>query len=311
MNQPLSRRDFVQGVAVTAGVVLGGLSAAEASETKKLHLSTNSYPWQTFYRRAGRDYGAHGCRARRGGGSRTGRFRGRRGHARRTRPTVPPAEKTWLGDAVAVRQQHAARSEAGRSEHRRYPEDRGTSSCCRNAGDRNESQPNPLGRVGKQNRSADPFQARALNRLGRELKERGLTLAYHFHDIELRMAARELHHMMMGTEPEMVTMCLDAHWVYRGAGNSEVARGFDIARLYADRISELHIRQSKDGIWTEAFGPGDINYSETCTIVAAVRYSTVAGTGTGRRKRIAEHDDCRGGPSQRCSIRSENFRPMA
>ncbi len=33
----------------------------------------------------------------------------------------------------------------------------------------------------------------------------------------------------------------------------------DIIRLYAPRISELHLRQSKGGIWDETFGEGDID----------------------------------------------------
>jgi inosose dehydratase len=103
-------------------------------------------------------------------------------------------------------------------------------------------------------------QAAALNRLGRELKGMGQVLSYHNHDIELRQAARELHHMMVGTDPELVTFCLDAHWIYRGAGNSVVAL-FDILKLYGDRTTELHIRQSANGIWKEAFGEGDIDYS--------------------------------------------------
>ena len=87
----------------------------------------------------------------------------------------------------------------------------------------------------------------------------GLTLAYHNHAIELREAAREFHHMMVGTDPAYVTLCLDAHWVYRGAGNSQVAL-FDVVKLYGSRITELHLRQSKDGIWTETLCDGDIDY---------------------------------------------------
>jgi len=82
----------------------------------------------------------------------------------------------------------------------------------------------------------------------------GLTLSYHNHDIELRNAAREFHHMMVGTDPAYVTLCLDAHWIYRGAGNSAVAL-FDVLKLYGPRITELHLRQSKDNIWTETFRP--------------------------------------------------------
>ncbi len=98
-----------------------------------------------------------------------------------------------------------------------------------------------------------------MNRLGAELKKIGLTLAYHNHDMELREAAREFHHMMLGTDPANVTLCLDSHWVYRGSGNSQIAL-FDIVKLYGSRVSELHLRQSKDGVWTEALGDGDIDY---------------------------------------------------
>jgi len=99
----------------------------------------------------------------------------------------------------------------------------------------------------------------AIEKLGRELKAMGLTLAYHNHDIELRNAAREFHHMMAGTDPAYVTLCLDAHWIYRGAGNSSVAL-FDVLKLYGSRITELHLRQSRDNIWTEAMCDGDIDY---------------------------------------------------
>lgn len=103
-------------------------------------------------------------------------------------------------------------------------------------------------------------QAEALTRLGKALKDRGLVLAYHNHDVELRQAARELHHMMLGTDPACVKLCLDAHWIYRGAGNSSVAL-FDFVRLYGKRVVELHIRQSQGGVWSEVFGAGDIDYA--------------------------------------------------
>ncbi len=41
--------------------------------------------------------------------------------------------------------------------------------------------------------------------------------------------------------------------------NSELAV-FDILKLYGKRIIEVHIRQSVNGIWSETFGEGDINY---------------------------------------------------
>ena len=35
---------------------------------------------------------------------------------------------------------------------------------------------------------------------------------------------------------------------------------FNIVEIYAERIIELHLRQSKDGVWSEVFGEGDIDY---------------------------------------------------
>ncbi len=65
--------------------------------------------------------------------------------------------------------------------------------------------------------------------------------------------------MLLASDPKNVSLCLDAHWVYRGSGNSQVAL-FDVVRLYGKRIVELHIRQSKNGIWQETFTDGDLDY---------------------------------------------------
>ncbi len=103
-------------------------------------------------------------------------------------------------------------------------------------------------------------QAQRLDQLGAELRRRGQTLAYHTHAPEHRQAAREFHHCMLATDPKNVSLCLDAHWVYRGSGNSEVAL-FDVVKLYGSRIVEVHIRQSVGGVWSEVFtGTGDIDY---------------------------------------------------
>jgi inosose dehydratase len=111
-------------------------------------------------------------------------------------------------------------------------------------------------------------QARNLDRLGAELRKRGITLAYHTHAPEHRQAAREFHHMLLATDPKNVSLCLDAHWVYRGSGNSQVAL-FDVVKLYGKRIVEVHIRQSKNGIWQETFGEGDIDYKRLANALTA------------------------------------------
>jgi inosose dehydratase len=122
--------------------------------------------------------------------------------------------------------------------------------------------PSPLRWGGPENKNDAELteQARNLNRLGTALRKMGMTLSYHTHDIELRAGAREFHHMLLNTDPANVSFCMDVHWVYRGSGNSELAV-FDVLKLYGKRITELHLRQSKDGIWLETFEPeGDISY---------------------------------------------------
>ena len=36
---------------------------------------------------------------------------------------------------------------------------------------------------------------------------------------------------------------------------------YDVVKLYGPRTSELHVRQSVGGVWTEALSDGDIDYA--------------------------------------------------
>jgi len=102
-------------------------------------------------------------------------------------------------------------------------------------------------------------QAAALNGLGERLRRQGQTLAYHTHDAEMRCGAREFHHMLAATNPEAVRWCLDTHWIFRGSGGSQVAVE-DAIRLYGPRCAAVHVRQSLGGVWSETFGPGDLDH---------------------------------------------------
>jgi inosose dehydratase len=64
---------------------------------------------------------------------------------------------------------------------------------------------------------------------------------------------------MTQTDPKLVQLCLDTHWVYRGSGN-QVARVYEVVERYGKRVAELHIRQSQKGVWTECLTDGDIDY---------------------------------------------------
>ena len=104
-------------------------------------------------------------------------------------------------------------------------------------------------------------QLKNLEDLGTQLKKLGLILAYHTHDTEMMGGAKEFHHMLQNTSKENVSFCFDVHWVFRGSHNSALAV-YDVMKMYGDRIVELHLRQSIDGVWSETFGPGDIDYAK-------------------------------------------------
>jgi inosose dehydratase len=122
--------------------------------------------------------------------------------------------------------------------------------------------PRPLAPDGRPDKSDDELkrQCDLFGRFGDWLATMGMKLAYHTHDAEMRQGAREFHHMLLNTDPAKVGFCLDAHWVYRGCGNSQVALD-DIIRAYGHRIAAVHLRQSHGSVWAETLEEGDIDHS--------------------------------------------------
>ena len=262
-NNAISRRGFIKDLAIAGGaIVMGASSAANAAQNRggKLHLACNQYPWTVFYARDKRDFnneldkGLSEVAASRFDGyeplannpqelDRLGPLLKKHGLEIRS---------LYVNSVLHERDKAPASIESVLAIARRAKE-LGTKIIVTN--------PSPIRWGGPENKDDAQLrvQAAAIEKLGRELNAMGLTLAYHNHDIELRNAAREFHHMMAGTDPAYVTLCLDAHWIYRGAGNSSVAL-FDVLKLYGSRVTELHLRQSKDNVWTEAMCDGDIDY---------------------------------------------------
>ncbi len=259
-NQGCSRRGFLKGAALAAG--LGAMPAvvgkAGGATGGKLHIACNQYVWGVFYQREGKDFGAS-LDAGLAEVAASGIDGFEPGGAEQIDRMTPLLKKHGLEmRSLYVNSTLHDSAQADRS----IEEILAAATKAKAFSTRIiVTNPSPLQWGGPQNKTDEQLktQAAAMDKLGAALRRMGLTLAYHNHDIELRNAAREFHHMMVGTDPANVTLCLDAHWVYRGAGNSQVAL-FDIVELYGKRISELHLRQSQNNIWTEAFGPGDIDY---------------------------------------------------
>lgn len=115
-------------------------------------------------------------------------------------------------------------------------------------------------------------QARSLNELGTRLRPHGLSLAVHAHDREMASGAREWYFTLRHTDPAKVGICLDVHWVHRG-GQDPMA----LLKAAGPRIRDLHLRNSRDGIWLEELSTGDIRYAEIARELRRLKY---AGTYT-------------------------------
>lgn len=268
MNQPhFSRRQVLKGIGLASSALastvfsFGSQTAQAAEKPSGVFLSSNQYSWMVYYRRENREFlssldtgfadiaasGLNGF------------------EAIVTDPAFvdqisPPLKKHGLQlPSIYVNSSLHEKGEADKSIEQiliiaEKAKDAGTRIIVTN--------PNPIRWGGPEDKSDDQLkiQAEAMNRLGQKLRDLDIALAYHNHDPELRNAAREFHHMMLGTDSEYVTLGLDAHWIYRGSGNSQIAL-FDVVKLYGNRITEVHLRQSQDGVWSETFGEGDIDYS--------------------------------------------------
>jgi inosose dehydratase len=110
-------------------------------------------------------------------------------------------------------------------------------------------------------------QAKFVNQLAAQLHQQGIKLALHHHTPELVDHAREWRHLLRHTNRHRVFCCVDVHWAYRGG--QEV---MSFLRETGDRLVELHLRNSKHGVWAEDFGPGDIDYQKVADYLRAISF---------------------------------------
>ena len=258
----MKRRQFLNltaAAAATAALASAGRAAAREAGP---HIATNTYPWGTFARRDGKTFvtntdealatvASSGIRGYEPAITAVSAFDGLAGRLKQHGLEM----RSLYVNSVLHDPAQAEKSIADVLTIARRAGETGTKIIVTN--------PSPIRGAGADAKTDDQLrgQARALDRLGAELRKLGIALAYHNHDVELRHGAREYHHMLTATDPQNVKFCLDAHWVFRGCGNSQVAL-FDTLEHYGSRIVELHLRQSRGGVWTEVFtADGDIDYA--------------------------------------------------
>ena len=106
------------------------------------------------------------------------------------------------------------------------------------------------------------LQATLLNRMGQTLGERGMQLRVHHHAAEMLENAREWRHILQHADPKYVYMCIDLEHAHRSGVDPGV-----LLRESGKRTSEIHVRNQKNGIPTEAFGEGDIDHVRIAAIL--------------------------------------------
>lgn len=256
-----NRRQFIHSMAgFTSLSFLSQNALADNPVAFRFPISCNSYNWITFYQRVNKNWGEdmNACMAE---FSKTGikAYEPALDNAEQAVALIPVLKKYQISmPSVYVNSVMHLQEEVGKSienvlaiadEVQRF----GTKIIVTN--------PSPIHWGGDELKTDDQLitQAAAMERLGIALRKKGITLAYHTHAPEFLAGAREFHHVMLNTSPENVSFCFDVHWVFRGSVDSQVAV-FDVLKLYGKRVVELHVRQSLNGIWTETFGEGDIDY---------------------------------------------------
>ena len=226
----MDRRHFL-----TTAALASSATALRAATEPTTHVATNVYPWMTFYRRRDRewsdDVAAGIAEVAKSGVSGFEPIAESPEAVRRLGPLLDEHDLEMRSLYVNSKLHESAEVDktiGGVLAIAKEAKALGTKIIVTN--------PVPVRWGGLEDKSDAQLkvQSQALNELGMEVRKLGLTLAYHNHDAELRQGAREFHHMLTGTDPENVKLCLDSHWIYRGCGDSQVAL-FDAVAHYHTR----------------------------------------------------------------------------
>jgi inosose dehydratase len=110
-------------------------------------------------------------------------------------------------------------------------------------------------------------EAKALEQLGSELAQQKLRLLVHQHAPEMADHAREWRYFVKNTTAKNVGICMDTHWSLRGGEDP-----LQILREAGKRVGDVHLRNSKDGVWLEELTDGDLDYRAVAAQLKKIGY---------------------------------------
>ena len=106
-----------------------------------------------------------------------------------------------------------------------------------------------------------------VQQLASSLARRGVWLALHNDRVESADDARIFRAFLDATAGNPnVGLALDVEWIQRGGGDPAA-----FAAKYKDRLKTLHLRQSRDGIWAEDLGDGQVDYKALDKVTRPIR----------------------------------------
>lgn len=110
-----------------------------------------------------------------------------------------------------------------------------------------------------------------LERIGREARDRGIALYVHNHESPMRNNAGEWLGVLEGTDPALVSMCLDLDWTWR-------AQADPLALLHragdAGRLGAVHLRTQHRRVTDQTMEDGgDIDFGKVADYVKAIGFS--------------------------------------
>ena len=110
-------------------------------------------------------------------------------------------------------------------------------------------------------------KAKALDRIARYCRDRGMGFGYHNHDAEFRNDRFQIDGLLQQTDPALVHLVLDAGHAMEGGAN--VAEFFT---RHASRIDGIHLRDAKQGREVP-LGEGDFDWRPLAAAIRTARWN--------------------------------------
>jgi sugar phosphate isomerase/epimerase len=113
-------------------------------------------------------------------------------------------------------------------------------------------------------------QNRGLDRLGREVKDRGMKLCVHNHEGPMRYGAKEWLGVLRNTDPASVTMCLDLDWTWQ-AGTDPFPLLYEAGDK--GRLGAIHMRTQHKKIADQTMEDGgDIDFHKVAAYLKKIKF---------------------------------------